>query len=506
MILTNHGDHLGEAFNDILGNKEIIKVICAGGAEVRLNRDLICLFSSFLREMITGISNTSSTALIVPDASAFSMEQVGKIFSTGATEAGISNYKDINEIVETGKLFKLDLSQLIFEKTEKNVPPKDQDSKVVMNTDQKFSQDTSSFSPVKSPKETACLYLKNPRKLLKTRNIKMASIYNYDLDMISDQEFCEEDDSSSKFLDYKVPNDRFFYPEPSFSNTEMLQDPSNTGHHCYQGPLPSSPTEANQGLDHYQDFTETARPENRRQMSINSKILCKNCKVYDHHKFDKLMIHYFICKRLNPFARKLVCRVCPSFKCKNPSTFHKHMRKKHWDLVKHCENCEFTTFYDGELKKHVTKFHKRAKDQSSSEFTRTSDGQDDVNICDKVKNLYGKDSENQKESSNKSVASWRKEMGWGPDDQFTCDYWNFVGKGQCRMEDGHKDDWRIIRHHACALCFRNTGQKENHPASSCQLFPLPEKDRSGGGHEEGERGPSMAQMGMARSEKNKNAL
>ena len=114
MILTNHGEHLGEAFSNILANRENIKVVCALGAEVCLNRNLVCLFSSFLREMITGISNTSSTALIVPDASAFAMEQIGKIFSTGATDAGISNYKDIKAIVETGKLFKLDLSQLIF--------------------------------------------------------------------------------------------------------------------------------------------------------------------------------------------------------------------------------------------------------------------------------------------------------------------------------------------------------------------------------------------------------
>ena len=46
----------------------------------------------------------------------------------------------------------------------------------------------------------------------------------------------------------------------------------------------------------------------------------------------------------------------------------------------------------------------------------------------------------------------------------------------------------------------------NHPASSCHLFPLPEKDRSTGGHEEGERGPSMAQMGLARGERNTNAI
>ena len=92
----------------------------------------------------------------------------------------------------------------------------------------------------------------------------------------------------------------------------------------------------------------------------------------------------------------------------------------------------------------------------------------------------------------------RKEMGWGPDDKFTCDYWNFVGKGKCRMENGHIDGGRlkVSRHHVCALCFRNTGQGESHPAVFCKMFPLPDKERIVASHQAGERGPSMVDMGL----------
>ena len=105
----------------------------------------------------------------------------------------------------------------------------------------------------------------------------MASTYNnYDLCMVSDQEFCEEDDSSSKFFDYKVPNDRFFSPEPPVPETEMLQCPPNP---CYQVPLPS-PTVANQGLDHYQDFTESPRPDKMRNMfNQRSSVRTAKCMI-----------------------------------------------------------------------------------------------------------------------------------------------------------------------------------------------------------------------------------
>ena len=46
----------------------------------------------------------------------------------------------------------------------------------------------------------------------------------------------------------------------------------------------------------------------------------------------------------------------------------------------------------------------------------------------------------------------------------------------------------------CALCFRNTGGKKSHPAAFCQMFPLPERKQ----FVSGEKGPSMADMGIRR--------
>ena len=142
----------------------------------------MCFRSPLVREMLAGISECSSSALIVPDASAFAMQQIGKILSTGVTDAGISSYKDINEIVEIGKLFKLDLSQLIWEKAE--IKPKEilnPEIKDVLNNNDAFGE--------KFSESTNFLSVKNPKELMKTKgnevnieykcHINLDSVYVY---------------------------------------------------------------------------------------------------------------------------------------------------------------------------------------------------------------------------------------------------------------------------------------------------------------------------------------
>ena len=77
------------------------------------------------------------------------------------------------------------------------------------------------------------------------------------------------------------------------------------------------------------------------------------------------------------------------------------------------------------------------------------------------------------ESARNSITSLRKAKGWGPDDRYTCDCWNF--NNHCKYENGHKTAASTVtRHHVCSLCYRNTGEKKSHPAIRCRFFPLPE--------------------------------
>merc|ERR1719508_607795 len=57
----------------------------------------------------------SAPALVMPDSSAFSISQIMKIFSSGVTNVGSFNYKKMSEIIDTGRLFGLDLSRISYE-------------------------------------------------------------------------------------------------------------------------------------------------------------------------------------------------------------------------------------------------------------------------------------------------------------------------------------------------------------------------------------------------------
>ena len=88
------------------------------------------------------------------------------------------------------------------------------------------------------------------------------------------------------------------------------------------------------------------------------------------------------------------------------------------------------------------------------------------------------------------------------DDKFTFDFWNFVGKGKCRMENGHKDDGKVKGSQTSRLCSLLQEHWSEEISSCCLLSnvstALPVKELGVTTHQAGEKGPSMADMGISR--------
>jgi len=223
---------------------------------------------------------------------------------------------------------------------------------------------------------------------------------------------------------------------------------------------------------------------------------CDRCKVYETPHAEHFKRHFSDCKRLNPKGIKLDCRIC-EFSSTNPVKFHSHIREEHLEMVTACEHCDYTTFSKRTIKKHMMQYHNWASAekpvsqfQPAPSISKTPDGA--VFSCIKCeyvgphepalrqhmfvkheKQMPGKSFARTLHDSN-HISSQRRAKGWGPDDRYTCDYWNFHN---CKNENGHKASaTKVARYHVCSLCFRNTGEKVAHPATRCRFFPLPEKE------------------------------
>jgi len=249
-----------------------------------------------------------------------------------------------------------------------------------------------------------------------------------------------------------------------------------------------------------QEFNESRRERMDQQSPKKMKLSCKRCKVYETSDRGNLKRHQTACQRLNPKGIPLKCKIC-AFGNTNPIKFHNHVRNEHMELISACQYCEFTSFYKNQLKKHMVEYHNlgyggNVQDLSRSQNSAGTSRNFDRAIysclkCDYVgphesalrqhnnmkhENADKKHEKKEMSSNNSKLSSRRKEKGWGPDDNFTCDYWNFEN---CKHESDHISGLaKIARHHVCSLCFRNIGDKEPHPATQCRIFPLPGKDQN----------------------------
>ena len=184
---------------------------------------------------------------------------------------------------------------------------------------------------------------------------------------------------------------------------------------------------------------QNCRNERQEQQPLRKKVkqafICSRCKVYETPHAEHLRKHLPACKRLNPKATNLDCRIC-QFTAKNPVKYHKHIRDEHLELVTVCEHCEFTTFHNTQMRKHIYQYHNWAnvpnqKTQPGPSIQNSFDVGEDYSCrkCDYVgphlkalqqhtsmkheKGNGGKPYSTDNNPGQKHVSSWRKEMGWG---------------------------------------------------------------------------------------------
>jgi len=611
MILTNHGRHLSDAFVDLRERFSEIVVFTSNGHQESLNLNMLKLFSPFLRGIFASIPQDMAPVLIMPDSSGLALSQISKIFSSGVTSADNISYKDVNDIVEVGKQFGVDLSRISYEQnrsqenfsvatgdlcdtsSKKGVEASDLDTESpsleeAVNAGEGLEMPLSNTTEALQPRQSSNEYNENMVKeevednllsfcegikgligkslgiettatevntsenYINPENIKkeatvdheneMAEVY----DVFTDE---EEHEIASSPLPPKsasqIPENALdmIYPPMqmplhmpmapamhSYPNSFTLETPPPDmlpGYHHQNMAAsflpPQQPGTIFISQEEYQgqmmDFhnSRMVRQEQPPRKKNKQAFTCHRCKIYETPHAEHFKRHLPACKRLNPKATSLDCRNC-DFSSKNPVKYHCHIREQHLELVNACEHCEFTAFHKTQMNKHIIQYHNWANTaqnsliQSGQSLPKVSDG--GIYSCMKCEYVgphekalqqhttvkheaaTGARGSNQNTSGQKTLSSRRKEMGWGPDDRFTCDYWNFVGKGKCRNENGHKGDGKgkVARFHVCALCFRNTGGKKSHPAAFCQNFPLPEAKE----WVSGERGPSMADMGIRR--------
>ena len=116
MILMNHGKYLSDAF---LGMREIYSEIIIStseeGCTSSFNKNLLQLFSPLMREIFASIPQDSAPGLILPEEfSSLTMSHLEKLLLTGVSTVDSVSNKDINDLVEIGKLLRVDLSRISY--------------------------------------------------------------------------------------------------------------------------------------------------------------------------------------------------------------------------------------------------------------------------------------------------------------------------------------------------------------------------------------------------------
>jgi len=258
-----------------------------------------------------------------------------------------------------------------------------------------------------------------------------------------------------------------------------------------------SPVGYRRRLGEIQDHRKTSRTEFQNPLPkkrLKKTFRCGWCRVFETPNTELGQSHFSACKRLNLNRGPLTCKMC-KLTWDDPVQFHSHLRSNHKESVQICNLCEFTSFDKLSIKRHQIRYHQMLNLATKNLATKNLATKKRYNCtkCDyagtsvnalkqhslmkhvgKPLDLAGTRYGSGQEQYIKEINSWsieREDKGWGPDDRYSCDYWNFM---RCKLESGHvtgSEVTKVARFHVCALCYRNTGEKLPHPAKHCGLFP-----------------------------------
>jgi len=565
MILTNHGRHLSDAF---LGMQETFSEIIIStpkdGCAWSFSQNLLQLFSPFLREIFASIPQDSTPGLILPEEfSSQTIRHLEKLLCTGVSSVQSVSNKDINDLVEIGKLFGLDLSRISYGQNlsengtrisvsrddvcskSSGDDPKKESSTDLQETlqeleygDETTNQITNENEVKKegNPGENLLSFCEGIKDLigkslgLETDEVEKPSLPTLKIkeEIIQDEyetpevyKFQNDDAKNVNLLtshqnsesqafgietSREIPQNPFYMPiitpglihPNSFTMETPPPDaypgfPQNLNLTVSPHPLPRIPSQFPGYPDRVNNSWSSSRPDRMDQSAQQppkkkqrQAFACRRCSDYETPHFDHLQKHLTECKVIN-----LKCKIC-DYTATKKLRFYNHLRVMHTQLVVACEYCKYTTFYKNQMKKHKVECPNKLFGSTRSPNVEIHSKRSEAGISSCMKCEYVGPHERalqqhvtmkhgskiQKPShkdllGNNAGRSWREEKGWGSDDHFTCDFWNFKA---CTKQSGHESGAGVAkfsRFHICALCYRNLGEKEFHPATRCKLFPLP---------------------------------
>ena len=581
MILTNHGKHLSDAF---LGMREIYSEMIIStskeGCTSNFNKNLLQLFSPFMREIFASIPQDSAPGLILPDQfSSLTMSHLEKLLLTGVSTVDSVSNKDINDLVEIGKLLRVDLSRISYGQ---NLPednsrvsvsngvsmkPSGNDLKIKSSSDLQetlqeleYAEGTTNqtlkenvVKKEKNPEENLLSFCEGIKDLIgkslgletdeaekpslsmikiKEEVIKevneVSEVYKFrkddadNLDLLTSYQTSESPvfgiDTTSRDIYSEIAQNPFYLPviAPGMirPNSFTMETPPPDAYPGFpqnlnptvspHQPLPRIPSRFPEYQDRGNNSWNNSRLDRVEQSGPPAKkkqrqaFACRRCGDYETPHYDHLQRHLTECKILN-----LKCKIC-DYTAKKSSGFYSHLRVMHTQLVVACEHCKYTTFYKNQMKRHKLECPNVSFGSVRSQNVEINSKRSETGVVSCIKCEYvgpheralqqhismkhesskRKDRRLQDKPGNKSEHAWREGKGWGPDDHFTCDFWNFKA---CSKQSGHESGVgvsKVARFHVCSLCYRNLGEKEFHPATRCNLFPLPVEVQKAGYEED----------------------
>jgi hypothetical protein len=120
MILkSSHGvqqSNISEVFRVLQDSSNQLR-ICSRDDHISLvNSGLIRFTSPYINSLLNNVSCNSSHMIYMPDASKSAVECVISIITQGSGDFNSCSVKDVEEIIETAKMFGIDISDLDYVK------------------------------------------------------------------------------------------------------------------------------------------------------------------------------------------------------------------------------------------------------------------------------------------------------------------------------------------------------------------------------------------------------
>jgi len=449
MILTHGGKYLSDAFADLLENFDEIKIFTSTGGiySHSFNKNLLQLFSPFMRRVFGSIPRECAEALIIPDVLSDNtlLQGLEELLSKGFTSSGSVSSKSLEDLADLGKLFGLDLSRIVYgEKLPTESSPSlgfhfgvgssriDIDSEIHK-------------AELNIVKEVECV-VQNIVVKQENQNYNILSAFEkaWDEGMRGQypmQESNEFQRSKLPFTSEKPNKDYSVGTDVNSNNTclehsvkkELTDQALETSFDAPPSVYASSGSPMSQSAlpkckpDNIisQDFITSFLQESRKRLSslesqdqppnkkLKTSFTCEWCNVYETPSEELSKMHFAACKILNLDRKLLRCVMC-ELSFVNPILFHSHLKVDHRESVAMCVLCEFTS-----LDKHDICIHRRRHHMKS--YTQCDcRGSTGVAVHNRVTTKHGNNLERPDDS--------RSSSGHGRHQIYSCSKCNYIGK------------------------------------------------------------------------------